>query len=327
MRPPCSLLVLSATLLLAVCPLSASAEGSDAALATELFNAGRDLMKDGNFAAACPKLAESARLDGKVGTFARLAECEEKLGHMVAARGHWQQATNLARAQNDARLTHVEEEFARVDKVVPKVNVVLDGRPPSGLSLRLDGVEIGEASVGLALPVDAGSHAIVVGADGKKPFAAMVSTLADGAVVVVHVPPFESGALLPVSLSPPSAPSAVAAPVGYWTPLRKVGVTTLGVGAATLAVGAVFGVLAKVKLDDSNSDGCAGGVCRTTTGYDERNAAYSDGTISTALFIAGGVVAAAGVSVLFLAPSKREGAAPAAAVIVGPGSILARGAF
>ena len=43
-------------------------------MATELFNAGRDLMTAGNFAAACPKLAESARLDVKVGTLGKLAE-------------------------------------------------------------------------------------------------------------------------------------------------------------------------------------------------------------------------------------------------------------
>ena len=45
----------------------AQPSATDAALATELFNTGRDLMKDGQFVAACPKLSESVRLDPKVG--------------------------------------------------------------------------------------------------------------------------------------------------------------------------------------------------------------------------------------------------------------------
>lgn len=98
----------------------AQARPRDVALATELFNAGRDLMKDANYAAACPKLGESARLDPKVGTLARLAECEEGLGHVAVARSRWQQALNLAKTSGDPRTAHVEGELLRIDRVVPK---------------------------------------------------------------------------------------------------------------------------------------------------------------------------------------------------------------
>src|SRR5687767_9143297 len=55
----------------------ASAQTHDAAAATQLFQEGRDLLKQGKHAAACAKLAESQRLDARVGTLLNLADCEE----------------------------------------------------------------------------------------------------------------------------------------------------------------------------------------------------------------------------------------------------------
>jgi hypothetical protein len=309
------------------------ADGSDAAVATELFNAGRDLMSAGNFAAACPKLAQSAHLDAKVGTLARLAECEEKLGQMVPARAHWQQATNLAQAQRDDRLSHVQAELARVDKRVPKVTVSLTGPVPSGLSLTIDGVDAGAASLDLPLPVEAGRHAIVVSANGKKPYSTFVETRPDGAVTAVEVPPLEEATTF-VSLVP-AEPAVVSharttdegAPSLFWTPARKVGLAVGSAGAAVLVVGAVFGILAKVEYDDSNADGCTTGTptCRGT-GTSERNTAFSDGTIGTVLLVGGAAVAGAGLTVLLLASPKSEGPLRAAAS-VGPGSVLIGGSF
>jgi hypothetical protein len=320
------LLALATMLIVTASTRPGRAQGADAALATELFNAGRDLMRDGNFAAACPKLAESARLDAKVGTFGRLAECEEKLGSMVAARGHWQQAVNLAQVQNDPRLAHVKAELARVDGVVSKVDVVLDGPTPQGLSLRLDDVEVGAGSLGLALPVDAGSHTIVVSAPGKNPFTTTVSTSANGAVISVHVPKLENLSAAPVPLAPTPVTVEPRAPASYWTPAHKAGASVLGVGAATLAIGTVFGILAKVKLDSSNSDGCVDNVC-PGPGYEARNAARTDGTISTVLFIAGAAVAAGGVTMLVISPSKSEHPVQTMGFDLEPGGLVARGTF
>jgi len=316
-------------------PIEARAQGNDAALATELFNAGRDLMKDGNFTAACPKLTQSARLDAKVGTLARLAECEEKLGQMMSARAHWQQATNLARVQRDDRLSHVEAELGRVDKVVPKLNVTLTGPTPAGLSLRIDGVDAGAASLGLAVPVDAGRHVILVTADGKKPFSTTVETKGDGAVTPVNVPGLEDAppavAIAPLPspalASQPGADGGSGIPSGFWTTPRKVGLGVASAGAATLVAGAVFGVLAKVKLDASNQDGCKAGTGSCSgAGVSERSTAFSDGTIGTVLLIAGGIVAASGLTVILVAPAGHE-APPRVSLTFGPEAVLAGGSF
>ena len=92
MEPRALLLVLA--LLGPVAPTVARAD--DEAVATQLFNAGRDLMKQGDYASACPKLAESARLKPTVGALARLAACEEHEKRLVSAYTRWQQALNVA---------------------------------------------------------------------------------------------------------------------------------------------------------------------------------------------------------------------------------------
>ena len=66
---------------------SAGAEPRDPAAAEWLFREGRALMKKGDFAPACAKLAESQRLDPAVGTLMNLAECEERIGRTASA---WQ---------------------------------------------------------------------------------------------------------------------------------------------------------------------------------------------------------------------------------------------
>jgi hypothetical protein len=313
--------------LLCADPRVAAAQQSSAALATELFYAGRDLMSAGNYAEGCPKLAQSARLDAKVGTFARLAECDEKLGQMATARAHWQQATNLARALRDERLSHVEAELARVDKLVPKVTISMVDPPPAGLSLRVDGNDVGAASLGVALPVDAGRHTISVSATGKKLYVTTVDTRADGATSTVVIPRLADA---PVEVVP-AAPSGSGAesPAPYWTMSREVAVVAGGAGAVALVLGVVFGVEAKAELDKSNGEGCSGSSCGapSSNAFSDRTTAFHDGTIGTVLLIAGGVVAASGVTLFLLSPGSREAARPSAAVTAGPGWLGLGGKF
>ena len=53
---------------------------SDKAAAQAQFDEARKLLKMGDTAAACDKLAESQRLEPAVGTLLNLATCYEKLG-------------------------------------------------------------------------------------------------------------------------------------------------------------------------------------------------------------------------------------------------------
>jgi hypothetical protein len=306
------------------------AETPDATVATQLFNAGRDAMKSGDYRAACPKLAESARLDAKVGTLARLAECEEKLGNLASARGHWQQAVNLARADHDNRLAHVEEELARVDKVVPKLLFAVDGEAPADLVIRVDELHVGLGSLGVPLPVDPGSHTVSAAAAGKKPWLTSLVTAADGAVTTVRVPALETVPVAPTPVppvppAPGPAPDHPPAAASGASPLRSAGLVVGGVGVVGLGVGAAFAVVAKQKLDQSNSGpgACVGNEC-PRLGFDARTDARNAGNFATVFLVAGGSVAAGGALMWLLAPRGTPEPGPSSASLVvvpsaGPG--------
>ena len=90
-----------------------------------------------------------------------------------------------------------------------------------------------------------------------------------------------------------------------------LGVASAGLGAAAIGAGAAFGVRAQGNLAASNEGGCNVNRC-TPEGASLRDEARAAGNVSTAMFIAGGVLAAGGIGFLLAAPAAHR-AAPAAA--------------
>lgn len=91
--------------------------------------------------------------------------------------------------------------------------------------------------------------------------------------------------------------------------MRIAGLTIAGVGAAGVVVGAIFGGLAIGKKNDA-SPNCLPDFSRcNTTGKAAVDDAMTMANVSTVAFIAGGVLAAAGLTVFFLAPKSHAEAA------------------
>jgi hypothetical protein len=107
-------------------------------------------------------------------------------------------------------------------------------------------------------------------------------------------------AVTPVTTAPPPEDT------NRGSGMRIAGLTTLGVGAAGVIVGAIFGGLAIGKKNEA-APNCTSDFSRcTTTGKASVDDALTFGTVSTIGFIAGGVLAAAGLTIFLLAPKSKE---------------------
>jgi hypothetical protein len=95
---------------LAWCNL-AGAQQESPSHAETLFRQGREAVKRGDYAVACPKFEESQRLDPANGTLLNLALCEEGWGRLVEARMHLREV--LAASDLDEQRRAIAMEHAK----------------------------------------------------------------------------------------------------------------------------------------------------------------------------------------------------------------------
>jgi hypothetical protein len=300
---------------LALCVFTASlavpqqAFAQDAAAAADvLFNQARALTEKGDFAAACPKLEESQRLDPGMGTLYRLADCYEKLGRTASAwAGFREVASQAERAGQAAREADARQRAAALESALAHMTVEVPN-PPAGIVVERDGVQVGAAQWGISIPVDPGAHTLAAKAPGKTDWKVTFDVPRQGTVVervpaLVDVPP-EAKAAVP-GTTPQTDDTR-----GRST-RRTAGLVIGGVGVAALGVGTVFGVLSMGHKSDVDKNCDAVNGC-STTGANASKSAVHTGNFSTGFFIAGGVLAAGGVALFLTAPTadaKKTGAA------------------
>lgn len=157
----------------------ARAQGGEAA-ATALFDEGRKLMAAHKYADACPKLAESERLAPSGGTLLNLADCYEHTGQTASAWVAWKDAAARANAAGKADVEkRALSKAAALEPTLSRLTVSVDAASDvAGLEIKNDGVAVGHAELGVALPVDPGLHLVEATAPKKKPFSAKVDVAA-----------------------------------------------------------------------------------------------------------------------------------------------------
>lgn len=279
-------------------PLSAQAGApSDQAAAATLFDEAKKLAASGDHAGACPKFAEAQRLSPTPGTLLNLGDCYEKLGKLASAWGTFKEAEVVSRAKDDTdREQEAQRRAGLLSTRLSKLAIVV---PPAarapGFELRRDGAVVGEAQWGSPLPVDTGAHTIEARAPGRKAWSTVVRIETNGASASVEAP------VLAVE------EGAATATASFWSAQRIAGASVGGTGVVGLVIGTIFGARAIAKKTDADK------ACQpedpnacNPAGLKLRAEEKTAGTISTAMFVAGGILVAGGVVLMITAPRAVE---------------------
>src|SRR5688572_14497853 len=114
-------------------------------LAEALFRQGRELMNEGKYDAACPKFAESHRLDPGGGTLLNLAVCHEGQGKLATAWAEFQEALALARADGrEDRTTLAEQRIAAIEPELARLTVTLPSHAADDTVVSVNGTPLGQ---------------------------------------------------------------------------------------------------------------------------------------------------------------------------------------
>lgn len=281
----------------------------DEAAAEALFLEAKKLAAAGKLAEACPKFAESNRLDRGAGTLIHLADCYEKNGQSASAWASFKDAASAAQALGRADWQKLAtQRAAALEPKLAKLTIKVQ-EPADKIEVTRDGAPTSPASWGTPIPVDVGSHAVQASAPSRTTFKTTVKVAKDGDRVEVVVPKLENAPTAAVVPPPAPAPAPGPAPVvrsgDDGSGQRTVGFIVGGVGVAGVAVGAVTGLIAMGKNSDSKKACPNDGACASSDAVSANDSAKTFGLVSTIGFIAGGAALAAGAILIFTAPSDK----------------------
>lgn len=280
------------------------------AAAQALFEQGKALVEAKNFKAACPKLADSQRLDPGIGTSLWLADCLQNNGQTASAWAQFKEAAAAAAMQKDPREKVARQRAQDLEPKLSRLTVTI-AASTKGMRVTRDGLEVGPSELGNALPVDPGSHEIVATAAGFKTWRKSFDVPAQPVTVAVAVPDLEPD---PAASANPSntasSPSAGKPEEGEsdGSGQRIFGLVVAGVGVVGVGVGTFFAFDAKSTYDDSNANGlCTNNQCGTE-GLDLRDDAESKALIATVTMGVGAALIVGGAALFFTAPRARSSA-------------------
>lgn len=255
-------------------------------VAESLFREARERMKHGDPEQACPKFAESYRLDPSIGTLLNLGLCEQRLGRVATAWTKLRQFIDAAPA-DDARRPLAEQKIAELEPVLPKLRLVA-ATDLGAARVLLDGIELQGPSLGVTLPVDPGEHVIRVAlASGESADIRVKLALSERLDVPVARPERAVPGLAPRAANRGRAPKV------RRNTERTLAYLTLGTGAAGLLTSGAFVLLAWQEKQVVHAH-CPEHTCVDGAGLAAARAGARHETAATVAFTAGALALAAG---------------------------------
>jgi hypothetical protein len=243
----------SVCLVLSVSAIASHALGQDNKAAAEaVFDEAKKLMAAKRYAEACPKFADSERLDPGVGTLLNLGLCYKQNGQTASAWSAYREAASQARSEGQTdREDLARQESAALEPQLTKlvIEVPKETAAINGLEIRRDGEVVPPGLWGVPAPVDPGMRTIDVAAPNKKALHLETKTEGAGATAKVVIPPLEAGAAPPpVAVTPgdtvtPPPDQGVKTDASPGRTQRIVGFVVGGAGALTVATGTWFTLL------------------------------------------------------------------------------------
>ena len=253
-------LALSGTVAVTAGPRPAQAAEDDDQLsqARAKFQQGTELEQAGNWAAALQAFREVGQVRMTPQVRYHIALCEEKLGKLVAALGGYELALSDADAVGPGFREEVDKSVERLRARIPKLTIER-GPGAEAASIEFGGVSLGASSIGVAVPIDPGPHALSASAPGYAPFE-----------MTVDVPEGKEETVV-IKLEKLKTPGVGATTIGGRTStdtgpdpkkLRLVAYISGGVGGASLIGSGVFFLLMQQKLSSMENLCGDDGSCR-----------------------------------------------------------------
>jgi hypothetical protein len=195
-------------------PALGQVSDSERAAARELFKQGDELQRDGRFAEALDKFERAQQVFSAPTNLLRIAECQAALGKLVESAESYRTVvrTPLPSGSPPAFQSAVAQAKAELSQVEPRVPRLVVRVEPSSVTsphMQIDGQSVPSALIGEPIPLDPGSHRVMVFAPGYVS-SEQVVLLKDG-----------DSKTVPVGLTPvatvaygPGAPGANPSPSG-----------------------------------------------------------------------------------------------------------------
>ncbi len=294
--------------------------------ARNLFRMGDEKFRVGDFEGALVSFKAADAIMGVPTTGLEVGRTLAKLGKLIEAREKLQEVANLEaeegelQVQEDAR-AEARALFLELGSRIPSVEVRLktaDGETPAGVTVEIDGERLRHEAALLPRRVNPGGHVVVVTARGYAREERKVHLVeAQRQVIEVELSP-RRPERSPAPAPPPPDPDPDARSDSHDASpaMMTAGVALLGLGGASLLVGAVTGILTLVDAEQI-AERCPDKRC---TAEDEPllDKAVALSHVSTGTLAAGGALAGTGVLLLILGLVNDAGPASASASVATP---------